>query len=427
MTDVPPDRARWRLTVHRRDFGPVAYSTQTGITELSDATSRRLELALNTPAKLTFTIDGRSPGAVYVTELTTEIMAWRWDPDLGADRLMFRGIVAQSEDVLSENGAHSVNFTCHDWLAVMNRRYLTNPTDWTQNGRDQDDWVADLLARASAVTGSGGTPYTPGSHLPLVLELVNPDGTPRSSRSGRLRDRTYAGQQSIGSAITDLGACLDGFDLDVAPAADSRGYDLLRVFYPTQGTARSDVVLAYGSSVSALTRSANSVNYGNYWRVIGDNGQASGDRAGWTSDAVASSGNPQLWAEAANADANDVGRIPVGLWMAVANESDVSVAATLQEKTDGDLSDSGILVPSYSLTLRPGWYRPGHPAMGDTLGLIVRSGRLDVSSTVRVQALRFVIGDDGQEDVEIDVGRPRITLSALFRETKRDVDALARR
>jgi hypothetical protein len=425
VTDVPPDRSRWRLTVHRRDFGPVAYSGATGITELSDARSRRLELALNAPAKLTFTVDGRSAGAGYVHELTTEVMAWRWDPELGRERLMFRGIVAQSEDVISENGAHSVNFTCHDWLAVMNRRYLTNVADWTQTGRDQDDWVADLLALASSVTGSGGTPYTPGSHLPVVLELVNPDGTARSSKSGRLRDRTYAGQQSIGSAVTDLGACLDGFDLDVLPAADSRGYDLLRVFYPSQGVTRADLVLAYGSSVSALTRSANSVNYANYWRLIGDNGGGSGDRGGWTSGPAGST--PQLWAESANADANDVGRIPVGLWMAVANESDVSVASTLQEKADGDLEDSGILVPSYSLTLRPGWYRPEHPAMGDTLGLVVRSGRLDVSSTVRVQALRFVIGDDGQEDLELDVGRPRVTLTALFRQTKRDVDALARR
>jgi len=413
VTDVPPDRSRWRLTVHRRDFGPLAYAGDTGITELADARSRRLETALNTPAKLTFTIDGRSAGAAYVKELTTEVAAWRWDPELGRDRLMFRGVVAQSEDVLSENGAHAVNFTCHDWLAVLHRRYLTNATDWTQTQRDQDDWVGDLLARAQDPYSSAGTSFAPGSHLPLALELVNPDGTVRSTKSGRLRDRTYQGQKSIGDAVAEMAACIDGFDFDVRPAADSDGTDYLRVFYGSQGTSRRDVVLAYGSSVSALTRTANSTDYSNYWRVIGN--------AGGTE------GAPQVWAERANADANDVGRIPVGLWMGAANESDVSVAATLQEKADGDLEESGILVPSYSLTLRPGFYRPGFPAMGDTLGLVVRSGRLDVSSTVRVQALRFVIGDDGQEDVELDVGRPRLTLSALFRQTKRDIDALARR
>jgi hypothetical protein len=411
---VPADRERWRLTVHRRDFAAAAYARATGITELVDARSRRLELALNTPATLTFTIDGHSPSAGFIQELTTEVMAWRWDPELAADRLMFRGVVTASEDVVSET-THSVNFTVYSYLAVLSRRYLTNATDWTQTGRDQDDWVGDLLAKAVAVTSSGGTSLAPGSHLPLVLELANPDGTVRSTKSGRLRDRTYQGQQPIGTAITDLGACLDGFDTDVRPAADSDGTDYLRIYYPSQGVSRRDVVLAYGSSVAGFTRSVNSADlgYANYVRTIGDSG--------------GTEGAPQLWAERSNADANDVGRIPVGLWMAATSESDVKVKQTLQEKADGVLEDAGVLVPSYSLTLRPGWYRPDTPAMGDTVPLVISSGRLHVSATVRVQAIRFAIGDDGQEDVELDVGRPRLTLSALFRQTKRDVDALARR
>lgn len=411
MTDVPAGRERWRLTVHRRAFAFPAYAGQTGITELASARSRRLETALNAPAKLTFTMDGRDPACAYVDELTTEILAWRWDPELAGDRLMFRGVVAQSEDVLSENGAHAVNYTAHDYLAVLNRRYLTNPADWTQNGRDQDLWAGDLLAKAQDPHSSSGASMAPGSALPLSLATCNPDGTWRQTLSGRLRDRTYQGQKSVGEALTDMGACIDGFDLDVHPAADTEGTDRLRIFYPSQGVSRRDLVLAYGSSVSALTRSANSTDYANYWRTIGDQGQQTS----------------QLWAERSNADANDVGRIPVGLWMGASNESDVSILASLQEKVDGKLEDAGVLVPSYSLTLRPGWYRPDFPAMGDTLGLVVRSGRLDVSSTVRVQAITFVIGDDGQEDVELAVGRPRLTLTALFRQTRRDVDALARR
>ena len=411
---VPADRERWRLTVHRRDFGARAYARQTGITELVDARSRRLETALNVPGKLSFTLDGHSPSAAFVTELTSEVMAWRWDPELAADRLMFRGIVSQSEDVASET-THSTNYVAHDYLAMVNRRYLTNAADLVYTQRDQDDLAGDLLARAITVAGSGGTSYAPGSNLPLALELANPDGTLRSSKSGRLRDRTYSGQQAIGTAITELGAVIDGYDTDVRPAADTDGIDYLRIFYPSQGISRRDVPLVYGSSVSAFTRSVNpaELGYANYVRTIGDNG--------------GTEGAPQLWAERSNADANDVGRIPVGLWMAATNESDVSVKQTLQEKADGILRDAGVLVPSYSLTLRPGWYRPESPAMGDTVPLVISSGRLEVSTTIRVQAINFAIGDDGQEDVEITVGRPRLTLSALFRQARRDVDALARR
>lgn len=413
-SSLPPDRRRWRFTIHRRDFATRAYARTTGITELTEARSRRLELALNTPAKLTWSLDGRSPSAPFVEELQTEVLAWRYDETLGQEVLMFRGIVTQSEDVISEQ-THTVNFTALDYLAILNRRYLTTAAAagvaFAQV--DQDDIVASLLSTARTIAATGGHSFSPGAWLALVAANVNPDGTARAAKSGQLRDRTYLGQQSIGEAITALAAVINGFDLDVQPAADTDGQDYLRLFYPSQGLSRTDVVLAYGSSVSSLTRSANSVDYGNYWRVIGDNG--------------GTAGAPQLYADAWNADSNDVGRIPVGLWQSVANESDVKVAATLQQKASGDLAVGGMLVPSYSLSLRPDWFRPGAPAMGDTVPLEIRSGRLDVSTTVRVLGISYAISDDAAEDVELTVGRPALDLSALFRRTRQDVDALARR
>ena len=145
--------------------------------------------------------------------------------------------------------------------------------------------------------------------------------------------------------------------------------------------------------------------------MIGDNG--GGD------------GVPQMVADQWNADANDVGRIPVGLWMESDNESDVKIQSTLQSKADGNLAQSGILVPTYSLVLAPG---APVPNLGDTVPLILRTGRLDVSATVRVMAISYAPNDDTDDtDVEITVGRPAKDLSALFRDIRRDVDALARR
>jgi hypothetical protein len=416
MTAISLDGARWRLTVHRRSFTPTLYAPArtTGIAEITDARSRRLEIGWNTPARLTFTVDGRSDSAAYVQELSTDVMAWRTDAD-GTDHLMFRGVVAQSEDTLTEQ-THSVNFTAHDYLAVVNRRYLSPAEDLTYSQVDQDDIVADLVARAEVMaTSDGGVSFDPGSRLPLAVALVNPDGTARAARSGQLRDRTYTGGSSIGQLITDLAAVIGGFDVDVYSEANGpAGHDWLRVFYAGRGVGRTDLALVYGSTVSALTRSANSADYANLIRVVGDNGGAEGA--------------PQLLGEAWNTDANNVGAVPVGLWMATDNASDVKLQATLKQKADGDLAVQGLLVPSYTLTLTPGWYRPGFPNVGDTVPLVVRSGRLDISTTVQVLGLNFAIQDDtAGEDVELTVGRPALALSALFAKTARTVDALARR
>ena len=405
------DRGRWRLTVHRRDFTGDASAATTGVAELVDARSRRLETVANGPATLTFTMDGRSPSCAYVEELTTDVLAWRWDETAGADVLMFRGVVAQSEDQVTEK-AYTVNFTCHDYLAMVNRRYLTGPADVIYSQWDQDDIAANLLAYAtvSATAGAGAPSFFPGSSLPLAVALVNPDGTARG-KSGVLRDRTYTGGSSIGQLITDLGAVIGGYDVDVQANPD--GADRLRIFYGSQGETRTDVVLAYGSTVSAFTRSTNSADYANYSRVIGDNG--------------GTEGAPQLYADAWNADANNVATAPVGLWMDASNASDVTDPTTLSEKAWGDLAAAGLLVPSYTLTMRPGAYVLGAPRMGDTVPLVLQTGRLNVSGTVRVLGIAYDIGDDDQEDVELVVGRPALTLTALFLETARDVNALARR
>ena len=414
MTAIDPlaARGRWRLTVHRRDYSGNATPATTGIAELVDARSRRLETKWNDSATLTFTMDGRSPSCAYLSELTTDVLAWRWDDDAGADRLMGRFVVAQAEDQVTEQ-AYTVNFTCHDYLSMLDRRYLTAAADLVYTQTDQDDIVTDLVNRAIHVTAATGSPsFYPGSSLPLAVALVNPDGTIRSAKSGVKRDRTYTGGSSVGQLIGDLAAVIGGFDFDCQ--ANPNGPDWLRVFYGAQGVSRTDVVLAYGSTISAFTRTVNSTNYANYQRVIGDN-------------TAAGEGAPQLIGEAWSPDANNVGQVPIGLWMNSDNASDVTLQATLTQKASGDLATSSILVPSYSLTMRPGAYEVGAPNMGDVVPLLLRVGRLNVSGTTRVLGINYDITDDDAENVELTVGRPALTLSALFQETGRDVNALARR
>jgi len=410
---VPVSRGRWRLTLHNRVFLPgQTYPSATGIGELVDARSRRLDQTWNAPAQLTFTVDGRSPTAAYIAEMQHDVIAGRWSEQTGQDIPMFRGVVGQSEDQITEEN-HVVTFTCHDYLAMMGRRYLVNPVGTTFTQRDQDLIVQSFLDAASLATASDGTSFTPGSFLPLIVSRRNPDGTNRAGNSGTLRDRTYPGSTVIGQALDDLAKVIGGFDYDISPRSDIYGYDHLRIFFPVQGVPRTDMALVYGGTVATVTRSLTSSDYANYWRILGNSG---GD-----------AGAPQLYAEAWNTDSNNVGVIPLGLWANIDNAADVSIQSTLNEKAQGNLATSALLVPSYTLGLRPGAYRYGFPNMGDSVPLVVQSGRLNINTTVRVLGISYSIGDDGDEDVELTVGRPADNLLRYLTQAGRDADALTRR
>jgi hypothetical protein len=383
------------------------------LAELDRARSRRLETSWLAPAVLTFTMNGRSDEVANLVELATDVVAWRWDEYAGADVAVFRGVISHSEDQLTEQ-SHTVNFTAHDYSALLGRRYLTSTLGVL--ARDQDLIVNDLVVLATTnAASSSGASFSPASFLPLYVVQVNPDGSTRPTLSGQLRDRTYYGSQEIGAALNDLAKVIGGFGYAVAPFAGPFGqWDALNVYYPSQGTARPDVALVYGGNVSTVTRTVDSSTYANYQRCLGNNG---------SSDPNA----PQLYAEAWNSDANNVTVNPVGLWQATDNAADVNVQATLAQKAQGDLNLSGLLVPSYTLTVRPGRYRYGYPRLGDTVPLVVKSGRLNVNTTVQVVGLNYAISDDADEVVELTVGRPPALFADLFTQADRDVDALTRR
>ena len=423
-TPVPSGRGQWRVTLHTRSYtseAPNGGWLGNIISELPDARGRTLTQQLNQPATFTFTLNGRSSEAALIRELEHDVRVWRWDDSRGRDMPVFRGVIGQAEDQLTEQ-AHTVVFTCHDYGAMLDRRYLTAPIVFGAPAAsvDQDDIVLNLLNAASAIAPSAGGSFSPGSFLPLGRLLVNPDGSGRVSRSGQLRDRTYAAQSSVGQSLSDLGAVIGGFDFDVVPDGylyanhPATGGDSFRVFYPQQGVTLTDPVLEYGGAVATVTRTVDSGNYANYVRVVGNNG---------SSDPTA----PQLYGEAWNTDANNVGVVPIGLWQNIDSASDVTVQSTLTQKAQGDLDMSGVLIPSYTLGLRPGAYHEGLFHMGDTVPIVIRSGRLNVTTSVRIVGITFRLGDDGQEDVELTVGRPLTSLLDMLAGTAADVDALARR
>ena len=409
-TPIPPGRGRYLVTLHHRHFVDQSWLSSM-VAELSDARSRKLEQAWGKPATFSFTINGRSTQASQLLELATDIVVRRWNEASDGDIPIFRGIIDHSEDQLTEQ-EHTINVVCHDYLTMLGRRFFTHPQSVTQV--DQDDLVAGWVAACKAATATNNTSFSPGSYLPIAVYQANPDGSARAAKSGQLRDRAYAPSTQYLQVLDDLSKVINGFDYDILPATSSQLTDSLRVFYPSQGVSRPDIVLIYGTTVASLTRTVDSTAYANYQRVLGNNG---------SSDPLAA----QLFAEYWNADANNVTINPVGLWQATDNASDVTIQATLNDKAHGDINLSGLLVPSYTVTLRPGFYRWGRPNIGDTVGLVVRSGRLNVNTTTRILGITYDINDDGHEDILLTLDRPTRMLADLFTQADRDVDALTRR
>jgi hypothetical protein len=424
---IPPGRGRWRLTLHRRVFAtnglgtPVAVPTwaQTIVVELSTARGRRLEQQQNSPATLTFTLDGHDPSAAAILELQHDVMAWRWDETTGQDVCMFRGVIAQSEDQITEQ-SHTVTFTAHDYLAMLSRRLITQLTGLNFAQISQDVIARTLVWYASRANTISGGNLAPGSYLPIWVRPVGPDGTIRPDTTV-LRDRQYAGGANFGELLDQLSAVQGGFDYDVIPAARTSGLglpagnDALRIFSPAQGVQRSDMMLVYGGNVSTVTRSVNSADYANYVRAVGNNGSSDPNVA-------------QLAADAWNTDANNTAANGIGTWMSADNSSsDVNLIATLQQQVAGTIAADGILIPSYTLGLRPDTYRFGYPWMGDTVNLRIRSGRLDTNTPVRVVGIAYDINDDDDEDIALTVGRPAASFARLFTTIGRDINALARR
>jgi hypothetical protein len=188
---VPSGRGRWRLTLHRRDFGTNARPTQTGIAELTDARSRKLVQALNSPATLSFTLDGRSPAAALIQEMSHDVIAWRFDDQQNKDVMAFRGIIAQSQDSLSEQ-THTVSFTAHDYLAMLKRRLITGSVHYVNvyTQVDQDTLAGNLIQQAVQVyAASVDVNFYPGSALPVGAIPMTPAGVQRQTPSGQKRVR----------------------------------------------------------------------------------------------------------------------------------------------------------------------------------------------------------------------------------------------
>jgi hypothetical protein len=429
-TPIPSGRGRWRLTLHKRQFNDQIWSN-TIISQLDSARSRKLVQAWDTPATLTFDMDGHAADCALIQELQHDVIAWRWDENSGADIPVFRGMVDASDDQIDEQ-SHTVTFSCHDYLAMFARRIYTGiGTDFMGSGTppvfDQDycadQWRSWAAAPFSTYPIGSQHAFSPGSYLPLYTFHSNGNGTQRTPPSGVNRTVPQQGNMVVSTQLDNLAKLTNGFDYDVKPlcmstnagaqvAVNSATRDAMRIFYPSQGVTQSGITFAYGSSVSKVQRQVTSADYTNYWRTIGNNGNADNSATqvigeNWNADATATVVGTFMTADSASVTSTDTG------WLN-------AVAA-------GNVGLYGVLNPTYVLTLTPGFYTWGLFNMGDTVPVVIASGRLAVNTAQRVLGITYNIGDDGAEDVEVIVARATTTLGGMLRGQDRAINALSRR
>lgn len=355
--------ARWKLLA-RNPAGDI---------ELTAAKSRRLTYRLDQPSEAAFSINARTEQADELNELATHIIAIR------DKQTLYRGVLGSTQDQAGPD-QHTINATSLDLRARLDGLQVEAPLTYT--GIDQAAIAWALITHAQAQTGG---------NLGLTQGL--------GQATGILRDRTYEPGKKIGEAIWQLSQVIDGFDWDINPETLA-----LDIHYPQRGRT-SDLVLEYGAAVAGFSRQVTTSDYANAIRQTGADGL-----------------NP------ATREAADLADRPEGRYTRHFSDSDLSLQTTVDERADWQLDQAQTIRPAWTVTLRKGaWQGPDELWLGDTAKLVVKSGRLDVDTELRVYEITVTLGDSGQEDVQVTLGAPRPDFRRRFSDADRRLDTLERR
>lgn len=358
--------------------------------ELATARSRKCSFKLAEPSEASCEVDGRDPNAAHLAELATDLFVYR-SPDWGERRqLLYRGRIGKSGDTFDAN-THSVTVPSLDYRAVLSRRNLMSGSQQTWAQSDQAQIAFGLIQQAQR---------HPGGSYGIVMG--------RQPLTGIRRDRTYDLGDSIGDRIQELSEVIDGFDWDITPTS-ARELSL-DIWYPQRGVQRPGIVLEFGGAIVSGSRTVDSGDYANHIRATGTQPEGGGDE-------------PAIQERVAP----DVASRPEGRWDKTYGES-ITTTKALEERADWLLDQAQVVTPTYSLSMRRGWWRgPSHVWLGDTVTIRIRSGRLRVNTRLRITQIDVDISDDGAEDVTLTVGGPKPDYRRRASEIEKRLTLLERR
>jgi hypothetical protein len=337
------------------------------VAELTAARSRRLDFALDDDSSCGFTMPGRHSQTALIDEIENDVVVARDGVAL------FRGRINGSDDSVSPN-VHTCTFNAVDYRGLLSRRIVWPTSTLTFAATDQATIAARLINDSQAL-GTLGITAAPAP-------------------TGVLRDRTYDVGSTIGDLVASLGRAINGFDWDVSPTL------ALRVFYPARGTTSANWVAEYGRNVTDVRRTVASGDFANAIRFSGE--------------------------QTAPSTTRTITPGPEGRWERQVGNPDLKTAAAIAEQADGAIVAVSTIRPSYGVTLLPGAWSPATVWLGDTVRLLVRSGRLDVDTTLRVSGVSIDIGDHGDEKVTLQLGRYRWRFAERLADYQTRLDRLER-
>jgi len=340
--------AEWAWFVYTVDGQAVA--------ELTEARSRALGFDLRGPATAKFEIDGHSLQGAGLLELACDLYVYR-------DReLLFRGRLGSTDDDLSAD-QHTTSWTAVDYRGMLDTRIYEIDTTYTNLPQADIAWAAVMIAQDG-----------PGGPLGITRGPLQPAPVARTE--------LVEADTRVDEALDRFQDYADGFEWWIDP-------ELRFQAYTWRGISRDDFPLAWGTTATAIRRSYDTTRFANWVRVRG--GRPEG----------ADQDTPEPFADrSANLAIRPEGRIA-----RTVNNSDLKDQAAVNAAADQLLADSLNPPATYAVTLRPGiWRGAGDLWLGDTAPFVLRSGRLDIATTARVNQLDIALGDNGDETVALTVG-----------------------
>ena len=322
--------------------------------ELS-ALDRKFDLRLDLPSTLSFRVHAESILAGELESLSTDVMLFREGVQVQ------RFVLVADRDIIDAD-AHYIECQCVDYRGRLESRLVL--TDQTYTAEDDVDIAWQAIDDAQAET-NGNLGITRGL-TPTGVALTGefPAGT------------------NVRAAIDLIANVDDGFDWDIGP-------DLTFNIYRGRGSVK-DRILDYGGLVTDVTRDFVVRDFANVVRASGD-------------DSIAS-------------QVVGTGSAALGRWEAQVGFPNVNNSSLLTGLAADALNRFQTEAVTFQVRLRQEdgiqqWGGPSDIGVGDSLRLVVKSGRLNVNEIQRVRDILVSVTDDGSEDVTLTLDGPRRTFA----------------